>query len=182
MEIWKDIAGSPGYQVSTLGRIRSFINNRHGISDKHPHILAQTKNQNGYFIVSLGRNRKELVHRLVAGAFLPNNDFPIVRHLDDNPANNAVTNLAWGTQTDNMQDCVRHGRLAGDTSFAIKAKSIPVLATDLSTGNALMYPSIQEAARELNLWPQHVCSALHGKIRQTGGYSFDYAKEADNAN
>ena len=33
----------------------------------------------------------------------------MVRHLDGDPTNNRVGNLAWGTQADNMADAVRHG-------------------------------------------------------------------------
>jgi hypothetical protein len=31
------------------------------------------------------------------------------RHLDGDPANNALTNLAWGTRAENMHDKIRHG-------------------------------------------------------------------------
>jgi hypothetical protein len=32
-----------------------------------------------------------------------------VRHLDGNPGNNALSNLCWGTHTENMQDKSLHG-------------------------------------------------------------------------
>jgi hypothetical protein len=53
------------------------------------------------------------VHRLVADAFLPNpNKLPIVMHLNDNPFDNRVENLKWGTQKDNIQDAIKKNRLA----------------------------------------------------------------------
>lgn len=51
------------------------------------------------------------VHRLVASAFLgPCPGGQEVRHLDGNPQNNAVTNLAYGTRTENILDVLRIGR------------------------------------------------------------------------
>ena len=32
-------------------------------------------------------------------------------HLDDNPKNNRVSNLKWGTQKDNVYDAISKGRL-----------------------------------------------------------------------
>lgn len=56
-----------------------------------------------------GPEQSAQVHRLVAEAFLPPSNAPLVRHLDGNPLNNYADNLAWGTQYDNMQDALRHG-------------------------------------------------------------------------
>jgi hypothetical protein len=51
-----------------------------------------------------------LVHRLVAFAFIgepePEQE---VCHRDGNPLHNNLSNLRWGTRSDNMQDRVRHG-------------------------------------------------------------------------
>lgn len=175
MEEWRDIAGHDGYQVSNSGKVRSRINNRHGMGEEY-HELHPYVNRLGYSSVQLGRGKRRSVHRLVATAFLPNvENKPIVRHLDDDPSNNSSTNLAWGTQTDNMQDCVRHGRLAGDTGYAINAKKMRIIGTSLSTGRIEEFESISEAARQLDLWPQHISSVLKGRIRQTGGWIFEHA-------
>jgi hypothetical protein len=46
----------------------------------------------------------------VALAFLaPQPGTRVVRHLDGDPANNHVSNLAWGTQSENMKDTLQHG-------------------------------------------------------------------------
>lgn len=51
------------------------------------------------------------MHRIIAICFIPNpNNFPMVRHLDDNPANNIISNLCWGTDWDNKQDAKKNGR------------------------------------------------------------------------
>lgn len=176
---WKDIDGFPGYQVSTNGKVRSYINNRHGVGDK-VHVLKPIVNHNGYETVCLGRGNRRLVHRLVAAAYLPNpDDLPLVRHLDDNPRNNSYKNLAWGTQTDNMQDCVKHGRLCGDTSGAIAARKKPVVAIPKNGGAAIIFESMQEASRKLHVWPQHVSRVASGKLSQTGGYVFQYLSKGE---
>lgn len=171
---WKNISGHEGYQVSDTGEIRSYINNRHGVGNSEPHLLKPVKNKHGYETVCLGRNNRRLVHRLVAEAFIPNpKKMPIVRHLDDDPKNNRVDNLAWGTQTDNMQDCVKHGRLVGDTRAATESTKMKVVAIENKEGTRQYFDSVHDAARKLDLWPQHISSVIHGRISQTGGYRFE---------
>lgn len=180
MEIWKDIKNRSGYQVSNCGEVRSFMNNRHGQCNQS-HLLKQTCNKNGYPTVSLGSGNKKLVSRLVAEAFIPNPDnLPLVRHMDDNPKNNHVSNLRWGTQKDNMQDCVQHGRLVGDTRAAIESKKQKVIAISKVDGTCLKFDSLNDAARNLNLWVQHISSVLKGRISQTGGWKFIYVEEGEN--
>ena len=51
------------------------------------------------------------ISRLVATAYLPNpNHLPIVMHLDNNPANDYYRNLKWGTQEENVKQCLSEGR------------------------------------------------------------------------
>lgn len=50
-------------------------------------------------------------HRLVAMAYIPNpNNYPIVMHKDNNPLNNKVSNLKWGTHSMNNLQCSKEGR------------------------------------------------------------------------
>ncbi|WP_051233125.1 HNH endonuclease [Pseudonocardia asaccharolytica] len=51
------------------------------------------------------------VHRLVLLAFVgePPDDKPNALHRDDDPANNCVENLYWGTRSENTDDSVRNG-------------------------------------------------------------------------
>lgn len=179
MEIWRDIDGYRGYQVSNFGRVRSFANNRHGLCEEH-HMLNPVKGKNGRYTVCLGRGNRYLVSRLVATAFIPNpSNLPIVRHMDDDPLNNHVSNLAWGTQMDNMQDCVKHGRLVGNTVPATEAKKKKIIGKTVDGTKTLTFSSVNEAARSLKLWPQHISSVALGKLSQTGGWTFDYYSEGD---
>lgn len=112
-EVWKDIKGYEGfYQVSNLGRIQSLdrlIDTDIKYVGKRLHkgrVLLPCINNKGYKTVRLckyGETKVFLVHRLVAGAFIPNpNNYPIINHKDENPKNNCVENLEWCTQKYNM--------------------------------------------------------------------------------
>ena len=150
------------------------MNNRHGVCDT-PHMLTPQLNKGGRPTVCLGRGKRRLVPRLVATAFIPNpNNYPMVLHGDDNPLNNNVENLRWGTQKHNMEDCIRRGRLVGDTRPAIEAKKKPVIAYRVNGEYVGEFESGNDAARKLDLWPQHISSVLKGRISQTGGYRFEY--------
>lgn len=51
------------------------------------------------------------VHRLVALTYLPNpKNYLVVRHLDNNPLNNHVSNLDWCTQSTNIKQSYYDGR------------------------------------------------------------------------
>lgn len=100
-EKWKDIDGYEGmYQVSDLGRVRSF---KYG----KERILKSNVLQSGYIQVGLhknGRTKMKYIHRLVANAFIPNDDSSKnqVNHKDENKQNNRASNLEWCTQQYNL--------------------------------------------------------------------------------
>lgn len=110
-EAWLPIPGFPGYEVSSAGRVRSRVK-YHG--DFGPRILKQPANRDGYPTVHIchedGRKPVMKVHILVALAF--HGPRPVgleVRHLDGDEQNNASTNLAYGTSSENSLDQVAHG-------------------------------------------------------------------------
>jgi len=67
----------------------------------------------GYLTIRLakgGEVRTHRVHRLVAEAFIPNpNNKPGVNHKDGNKHNNAVSNLEWVTELENIQHGIATG-------------------------------------------------------------------------
>lgn len=181
MEEWKDIDGFSGYQISSYGRVRSFTNNRHGLCDT-PHFLGTDINSNGYERVFLGSKGRFFVHHLVAKGFVPNpNNYPTVRHKDDNRLNNHADNLEWGTQADNIQDAIRRGRFVSNIAIAkeaaLKKQRKRVLAKDLDGNPIGEYPSMSHAARDLGLNVGNISNMLLGRQKRAGSYIFEYVDQ-----
>lgn len=106
-EIWKPVVGYEGiYEVSNRGRVRRILA---GPGTWPGRMLTPSEDTKGYMNVRL-LNKPARLHRIVAMAFLGPSDLPLVRHLDGDPANNTLENIAWGTHQDNTDDRVRHGR------------------------------------------------------------------------
>lgn len=116
---WRDIEGYEGlYQVSNTGLVKSLVGWNGKEYVKRERILKPAKGGTvPYLFVGLYKDRKVKrfnVHRLVAIAFLDNpNNLPVVMHLDDNPTNNNVTNLKWGTTKENT-NTEHHSRLLSE--------------------------------------------------------------------
>lgn len=93
-EHWKDIDGYDGlYQVSDLGRVRS-------LKFGKTRIRRPRTDRCGYLQVGLCKDGKEIkfrVHRLVANAFIPNDDESktIINHRNEIKSDNRVSNLEW---------------------------------------------------------------------------------------
>ncbi len=91
-EVFADIRGYEGYQVSNLGNVWSKKTNK---------ILKPYQTQKGYLTVGFWLNRKKKrlsIHRLVAQAFLPNpQNFPEVNHINGSKTDNRLCNLEWSS-------------------------------------------------------------------------------------
>ena len=110
-ERWLPIPGYEGrYDVSDLGHVRSWLPNN---GTPTPRALTTELNNHGYLRAVLYKDRRKIgkrVHQLVMLAFVgPRPDGLETRHLDGNRLNNALTNLAYGTSSENGFDTVRHG-------------------------------------------------------------------------
>ncbi len=88
-----------------------------------------------YVTISGTSHRNQQVHRLVAKAFIPFDDDSdgIVMHKDNNPGNNQVDNLQWGTYSKNTFDAYADG---------LKPRALPVRC--IETG--IIYQSCRQAA------------------------------------
>ena len=113
-ELWKPVERFPGYEISSLGRLRSFKRYKDG------RIINPSK-RGRYWGIGLYQNgitTSVRIHTLVALAFLgPRPDGYYICHRDGNTDNNTVDNLYYGTPTDNMADAKRQGR----TNFGVRA-------------------------------------------------------------
>lgn len=140
-EIWKSI-GYEGYEVSNLGRVKSYKYDK--INGK---IMKPYKNTKGYLQIDLqldGRKRENRVHlsvhRLVAIAFIPNPDnLPQVNHKDEDKTNNCVDNLEWCTNDYNAHYGTHIERVA-------EKIRVPIYSVD-KQGNIEHFPGVREADR-----------------------------------
>lgn len=115
-ERWRKIKGNPGYEVSDFGRVRSFwTKGRYAVIGTVPTIRKTKPTRDGHLQVSFKVRRQRTyayVHRLVLEAFVgPCPDGMEACHADDDPANNNLANLSWGTRYKNMEDRERNGRV-----------------------------------------------------------------------
>lgn len=112
-ETWKPVVGYEGiYEVSDLGRVRSLDRIDAGGQKRRGVVLQPKVTPKGYHDVTLANGPRETrrVHRLVLTAFVsPPPPGLQARHLDGDPASNALPNLKWGTAVENNRDRVLHG-------------------------------------------------------------------------
>lgn len=184
-EIWKDIPGYEGvYQASNLGRIKSIERIDCGGRHLKGKILSQCVVK-GYVKVGLNyaqSNKQCSVHRLVAMAFIPNqNKYSQINHKDENPLNNRVENLEWCDYLYNRNYGHRNEKAAQSQSIKLKGRLVhpemrkPVVKIDINTLEELeRYESASEAARQCGLLESKISLVCNGKRKSTGGYKWKY--------
>ena len=101
-EVWRPVYGVDGYQVSNEGSVRG------------PRRVLRQHLDDGYPKVTLcpgnGVRLPRRVHTLVLEAFVaPRPEGMVGRHLDGVRTNNHLSNLMWGTQSENEVDKILHG-------------------------------------------------------------------------
>lgn len=163
-EEWRPVQGFEFYEVSNLGHIRSWA--RRGAALKRarkPHHLKLERLASGHLRAQLRRNhvdRRTCIHVLVAEAFIgPKPETAhLCRHLDGDPTNNHVENLAWGTFKDNEADKKRHGRsLIGERHHQaiLTADNVRAIRLSSETGVAL--------ATRYGVSPSAICLVRKGR-------------------
>lgn len=161
-EIWKPI-GYEGYEVSNLGRIKSYKYDK-----ENGKIMKPYRDTKGYLQIDLqldGRkrqNRKHLaVHRLVAQAFIPNpENLPQVNHKDENKENNCVDNLEWCTNEYNHNYGTHNERVA-------QKRRKPVYSVD-AEGNVEEFGGLRIAGRAMTGNPNDSGSSIKSVINGRG--------------
>lgn len=110
----KPIADFPGYYVTATGEVWSDKSKSGRGKGKLHKLKGRYDKSNRHLRVGLLKNGRQFnrpIHQLVAKAFLVKPAHSqCVRHLNDDPTNNQVDNLTWGTFTENAFDALRNER------------------------------------------------------------------------
>ena len=171
------------YKVSNLGRILSLNYKNTGKSK----LMTPGDNGRGYLRVKLWKNREDkkcLVHRLVAEAFLPNPDnLPEVNHKDEDKTNNFVflnedgsvdkekSNLEWKNHRDNCNHGTRNERSAKALTNGKLSKRVLQLSLD---GELIKeWESTRECGRN-GFTQSAVAACCRGEIPQYKGFLWMY--------
>ncbi|WNT43856.1 HNH homing endonuclease [Lactococcus phage PMBT68] len=159
-EIWKDIIGYEGlYQVSNLGRV------------KGKRMKGLYTDKDGYYHVNLYKNGKmtnTFVHRLVALNFIDNPENKAqVNHIDENKSNNAVSNLNWMTNKENI-----------NWGTGIK-RAHKTLRKQPKNGKSItngidVFISVHEAARSTSSDRGNIYKCLKDSSKTCGGFHWSY--------
>ncbi len=143
---------------------------------------------NGYVYVGItmgNRNVSKRVHRLVADAFIPNDDpknKTVVMHKDNDKTNNNIDNLKWGTISENTKQSFQDGLEANDKSWD-DSQSIPVKTIDKNGETIETFGSMREASKitgeDLGLIRYHCVNEVNPNKLRKCKYCFRYITEKD---
>lgn len=139
-EGFRYIPNYPHFAISINGEVIDTLTNKV--------IIERFISTDGYECVYIrepdkNKNRHARIHRLLALAWIPNNDFvnkPIINHIDGNKTNNQIENLEWCSYSHNS----RHALTIGLNKTEIKMKT-----RDVVTGEVVIYRSAAELAHKL---------------------------------
>lgn len=154
------------YEISTFGNVRRKTTGR----------TLKKEISYGYYRVSLAKpgmknsSEHELVHRLVASAFIPNiNNKNIVNHKDGNKLNNNAANLEWVTQKENVKHAFETGLR--------ESKGKPIIIIDCN-GDIFEYTNQRIAQKEAKLGENTILRALKFGNKPFG-MTIKYKNDAD---
>lgn len=176
-EVWRTMPGYPGYyEISNMGRARGVdrIVSVKGQVDRKVKgtVLSPHCGRTGYLSVHLrmGDKKPRLVrlHRMVLEAFIgPCPKGMEVRHLNGDPADNRLSNLMYGTRSENMLDTVEHG-----TNYWAKKTQCP-------RGHALSSPNLKKSELKNGQRSCLACGRARSYVAKYKNRSNEFQKLAD---
>lgn len=111
----RSVPGFPGYFVTSSGDVYT-----HWVRGSHPRRIGlpwkmkPKRQKSGHLSVALFRQKEKpeyrRIHRLILESWLgPCPPGLISRHLNGDPTDNRIENLAYGTKAENYSDSISHG-------------------------------------------------------------------------
>lgn len=147
-----------GYGITSCGKVWSYKSNK---------FLSQRYDKYGYLRVTLINDDKkmktELIHKLVALAYIPNPDGKeTVNHKDENKENNCVSNLEWMTRQENLNYGTRGQRQSDKVSKPVRC---------IETG--IIYKNTLVASKEIGISATSIYNCVNGKSKTAGGFHWE---------
>lgn len=165
--MFKQIDGYPRYAACDDGYI---VNVETGNVLK-PHIHPRTGYANVWLHRDGEKQRTFTVHSLIARAFChKEHDGQEVNHIDGNKLNNRADNLEWVDHSENLRHAYESGLMPNNT---VPKK---VVATNIETGEQMVFDSIYSASKFLNISKGNICMCCKGNRPYAGGFYWDYAE------
>ena len=174
-ESWKDVDDYKGiYKVSSLGRVLR-IKKSKGTSGNN--MLIPSKKESGLEVRlrNRGNDKKYLIHRLIAKAFIPNlKNKPQINHKDGNRWNNHLHNLEWSTNSENTKHS--HDYLDREyTAYGENHSNSKTVSQYDKYGNLInIYGSVNEAGRQLNIQFTNIAKCCRNERKTAGGFIWKY--------
>lgn len=170
-ENWIGIKGYEGiYEVSSVGNVRSLDRFDASGHRRKGRMLKLMNDAYGYKVVKLSKNgiaKAFKVHRLVAQAFIPNEeDKYTVNHINEIKHDNRVENLEWLCAKENS----RYG--TAQIRSGINRRK-PVKGTHLETGEVIRFDSASSANRH-GFTGSNITSCCRGRLKHHKGYEWEY--------
>lgn len=168
IEIWKAIPSMPGFEASSLGRVKALQHKNAGGQLRKEKILSGETNHSGYRLVRPFRDGKRhtlLVGRIVCEAFNgPPFDGATVDHVNGDKSDNKPNNLEWVTRAENTR------RQNADGRGAPKGEKHPIAKlSDFQAESVVRLKnegwSASDIAKLLNVSGSLIYGILQGKKR-----------------
>lgn len=138
----------------------------YGVSNKPDgYVVKGVIDKKGYKRVTID-GKRYFLHRLVAELFIPNPyNLPQINHKDENPGNNAASNLEWCDAKYNSNYGNRNKKISEKQKRQPSCRQIGKFTED---GRLLcIYPSIREAARQNNTYSSNISQCCKGNSKYT---------------
>lgn len=184
VEEWKDVVGFEGlYEVSNFGRVRSKNTSK---------FLIGGLDRKGYQRVTLRKNGKtytHLVHRLVAIAFIPNQEGKsFIDHINTIANDNRVENLRWCTYVENNNNPItraknsaakternhplygKYHRTSTIEKMRNSKKNVSIVQFDRKMNLIRKWKSISEAERECGIPHGNIIRCCNGERHTAGSF------------
>lgn len=177
VEVWRPISSCPGYDASSLGRIRRSTDVATYYSTRPGRVFNPKPKADGYVRTSVivnGKREPRYVQRLVCEAFHgpPPSEKHQAAHLNGVRHDNSALNLKWKTPLENETDKRAHGsKVEGEKCWKayLSDHEVRLIRARVAFGEPIVQTALQFHTSYANVY-----SIVKGKHRRSaGGYGID---------